>query len=79
MVLLLIGVRQVNAEEWGVLFIQVTIFQLNKLVYVFSLSIQGLYAGPVVGFFLGGIMAKYAGHYSIYYATCMSNFKYFYF
>ncbi|CAF1569431.1 unnamed protein product [Adineta ricciae] len=32
---------------------------------------SGLYAGPVVGFFLGGILAKYSGHYSIYYASAI--------
>ncbi|CAF3042791.1 unnamed protein product [Rotaria socialis] len=31
----------------------------------------GLYAGPVVGFFFGGFIAKYAGHYSIYYASAI--------
>ncbi|UJR34335.1 hypothetical protein I4U23_021738 [Adineta vaga] len=32
---------------------------------------SGLYAGPVVGFFVGGILAKYSGHYSIYYASAI--------
>ncbi|CAF0807251.1 unnamed protein product [Didymodactylos carnosus] len=31
----------------------------------------GLYAGPVLGFALGGLIAKYFGHYIIYYATGM--------
>ncbi len=35
---------------------------------------EGLYAGPVVGFFLGGIVAKYWGHYSIYYASGKKDF-----
>ena len=30
---------------------------------------RGLYAGPVVGFFLSGILIKYTGHYSIYYGS----------
>jgi hypothetical protein len=38
------------------------------------LYIKGLYAGPVVGFFLGGVIAKYWGHYSIYYASGMKDF-----
>jgi len=36
---------------------------------------KGLYAGPVVGFFLGGILAKHTGHYSIYYASGIRNFQ----
>lgn len=34
-----------------------------------GISRLGLYAGPVVGFFVGGLLAKYSGHYSIYYAS----------
>ena len=30
---------------------------------------RGLYAGPVVGFFLSGILIKYTGHSSIYYGS----------
>jgi hypothetical protein len=34
-----------------------------------ELARSGLYAGPVIGFFLGGILTKYSGHFSIYYAS----------
>ncbi len=42
---------------------------------MYFLYIEGLYAGPVVGFFLGGFVAKYLGHYSIYYASGMKDFQ----
>lgn len=37
-----------------------------EIILYLTNEIVGLYAGPVVGFFLGGLITKYWGHYSIY-------------